>query len=182
MKRPIWIGSSAAVLAIGALTMANAVEAEDPGSSPITRIVGESVAPTDGATFFPITPYRAFDSRAETSCTGETGPLGPGDSRIVDVVTDENCEQQIPSERLVAVSYNLTIASTVGQGYLAVFPTGTIWPGNSTINWSESGQLIANGSVSAVGEAFEDNGFIYVESGPSGETEFILDIVGYYAE
>lgn len=36
--------------------------------------------------------------------------------------------------------------------------------------------------LAAVGEAFEENGFIVVESGPNGETDFIVDITGYFAK
>lgn len=181
-KRSVWIAFSAAVLAGGTLIMAGGAGADNPDSGAVNRTEGASAALTEGATFFPVTPYRGFDSRSETQCTGEGGPLGPADSRIVDVVTDESCESKIPPENLVAVAYNLTVVSTVGRGYLAVFPPGTEWPGNSTINWAASGELIANGSVAQVGEAFEENGFIMVESGPNGSTDFIVDITGYYAE
>jgi hypothetical protein len=180
--RRIRIGLTAVAMAAGTLIMTNSAGADSPAPTGVNRSgSADAAAVAVGATFYPVTPYRAYDSRSGESCTDGTGPLGPNEVRIVDVVTDEDCTTKIPSTNLVAVAYNLTVASTVGRGYLAVYPTGTTWPGNSTINWTQSRQVIANGSVVAVGQAFEENGFVIVESGPNGETDFIIDITGYYA-
>ncbi len=182
-RRSRWIGvTAAAAVAVGTFAAVGAVGANSPASRSGGQSAEALAAPTAGATFVAVTPYRAFDSRSLTVCTGEPGPIVANDTKIVDVATDGNCDTMIPTENLVAVAYTLTITGTVGSGYLALFPTGSTWPGNSSINWTTPGQELANGGIVGVGDAFEERGFINVQSGPTGQTHFIVDITGYFME
>lgn len=129
-----------------------------------------------GATFVPINPYRAIDSRAFVD-----GFLTPGDEVFFDVITDVNGVPQIP-DTAVAVTYNLTATGTFGaEGYLAVFPADINWPGNSSINWFASGISLANGGVVALGN-LDAPGQISVYCGNVAQTgsDYIVDITGYY--
>ncbi|HYN31811.1 MAG TPA: hypothetical protein VES40_04240 [Ilumatobacteraceae bacterium] len=131
---------------------------------------------TSGATFFPISPYRSFDTRQYTD-----GYMVWGDSVRFEVITDVNGNPRIPASA-VAVTFNLTITDTSGSyGYLTVFPAGTPNPGSSSINWFAPGLDLANGGVVSLGNV-SGPGEITVEAGfvPDTGTDFIIDITGYY--
>ncbi len=135
-----------------------------------------------GAVFLPVTPHRAYASRFAGNCNGISGPLTSNGGIVVVVVVDVNdgCNARIPSENLVAVTYNLTVVNTVGGGFLSVAPTGTVEGGTSAVYWTGPGQIVPNGGVVGVGVAFEENGFIRVDAGPTGSTNFFVDFTGHY--
>jgi hypothetical protein len=99
----------------------------------------------------------------------------------IDVVTDVDGQLMIPQDAK-AVTYNLTIADTQGAGYLGIFPANVDWPGNSSINWWQSGLLLANGGAVGLGVSFVTNlaGSVALHAGGPGSTAFIVDITGYY--
>ena len=75
-----------------------------------------------------------------------------------------------------AIAYNLTIADTVGSGFLSVNPGDATAPGGSSINWFQSGMALANGLVVKL----DNNRQIKVFGGGGGSTDFIIDVLGYY--
>ena len=166
-------------VAAGSFFAASAVGADSPAADPVAAEADNAVV---GATFVPVTPYRAFDSRSLPICSGDLGPFDPGDAVVIDVAVDENgCNLILPESGVVAVTYNITAVNTVGQGFLSVTPVGAPSGSTSAVNWTETGQIVPNGGVVAVGDAFEQEGCcIVVEMGPSGSTNFFLDITGYY--
>jgi hypothetical protein len=93
-----------------------------------------------------------------------TGKLGPGEERVVDL--------GFPGARSAVV--NLTITETVGAGFVAVFPAGITWPGNSSINWTSSGQNVANGVITAL----DSNGRITIRGGVN-PTHVVIDRIGF---
>ena len=117
-----------------------------------------------GAVFVPVTPQRAYDSRLVGA------PISAGQTRTI------NTRVAGYPAGTVAVAYNLTIADSVGAGYLTVVPgdTGTL-PTSSTINWDGPGTVLANGYAVGV----DAGGNVKVFDGV-GSTHFILDIVGFY--
>lgn len=123
--------------------------------------------PPAGDVLTPLTPARAYDSR-----TG-AGRINPGQRRTVDVTRGGTIP--VPADA-TAVVYTLTVTDTVGAGYLAVGPAGAGSPSASTINWSVTGQTLANSTVVAV-----NGGQVDVFAGGGGATNFIVDVVGYYA-
>jgi len=143
--------------------------------SPTEVILPDVAAVSSGYTFVPITPFRTFDSRSYID-----GFMLGGDEIYFDVLTDQNNIPKIPSNAM-AVTYNLTVTSTGGSGYLAIYPGNTTWPGNSSINWTLTGQTLANGGTVAVGY-FDAIGQIRILCGPLGflGTDFLLDITGYF--
>jgi hypothetical protein len=171
-------------MAVGTIVAANAAGADSPADDSVNRRGSASANfVTAGATFVPVTPYRAFDSRSTNICSGAPGPFGPNAAYVIDVAVDQNdaCNVKIPTENLVAVTYNLTVVNTVGRGFLSVAPTGAAAGGTSAVNWTQTGQIVPNGGVVGVGEAFEAGpGFIVVETGPNGSTNYFIDITGYY--
>jgi hypothetical protein len=179
-SRSLFGGLAALAVVAGSFFAASAVGADSPADDPVA---GEADNALVGATFVPVTPYRAFDSRSLPICSGQPGPFGPNESVVLDVGIDENdsCNVKLPISGVVAVTYNITVVNTVGRGFLSVTPVGSPAGGTSAVNWTETGQIVPNGGVVGVGDAFEVDGCcIVVEMGPNGSTNFFIDITGYY--
>jgi hypothetical protein len=104
---------------------------------------------------------RVLDTR-----TGSLGKLNPNEERRVTLTG-------VPGFAASAV-INLTVTDTEGAGYVAVFPADVPWPGNSSINWSDGGQILANSVVTAV----DATGTIAIHGGV-GRTHVVIDVQGY---
>jgi hypothetical protein len=128
-----------------------------------------------GFVFVPITPYRTIDTRSYSD-----GFMLGGDELVFSVLIDESNTTRIP-DGAVAITYNLTIDNTVGVGYCALYPGSRVWPGNSSINWTGTGQTIANGGTVAI-DFYTDFGQVSAYCGPPANlgTDFIVDVTGYY--
>jgi hypothetical protein len=110
--------------------------------------------------FTPISPItRVLDTR------NAGGKLNPGEERTVSL--------GVPGNASAAV-FNITVTETEAGGFVAVFPAGVTWPGNSTINWFAAGQNLANGVISAVNAT----GQITVRGGVN-KTHVVIDVQGY---
>ena len=73
------------------------------------------------------------------------------------------------------MAFNLTETATVGSGHLRVAPGGAVVPPTaSTINWTTTGQAMANGTVVRV----HDDQMTTFASG--GSTQYIVDTLGYF--
>jgi hypothetical protein len=145
------------------------------GAALITAGATAAGAQTAGTTFFPVAPYRSYDSRDDRVV------LRTNEEFDLDLVTDANGVLQIPQDAK-AVTYNLTIADTVGAGFLGIFPANVEWPGNSSINWWQSGLLLANGGTVALGLSPVTNlvGSVALHAGGPGSTAFLVDVTGYF--
>jgi hypothetical protein len=100
----------------------------------------------------------------DTRVTG--GKLNASEERIVPT--------GVPGVAAAAV-LNLTITETENAGFLAVFAANVAWPGNSSINWSASGQNVANGVVTAV----DPSGQVKIHGGVS-PTHVVIDVQGFF--
>jgi hypothetical protein len=134
--------------------------------------------PAAGLLFTPLTPFRAYDSR----WPGAGGPLAANTSRTVSIKDVHNTDtgavtatDVVPSGAQ-AVTYNLTITGTVDHGFLAITPAGAAGFGASAVNWSASGQDLANGGSVPISPFRE----VTVWAGFTGSTQFIVDVTGYY--
>ena len=136
----------------------------------LVDILGYYTAAADvpgGTRFTPIQPARAYDSRA----AGAGGPLAGGTSRT----TAARPPNSGVPPRVAAVAFNLTETATVGSGHLRVAPGGAVVPPTaSTINWTTTGQAMANGTVVRV----HDDQMTTFASG--GSTQYIVDTLGYF--
>jgi hypothetical protein len=117
--------------------------------------------PTQGFIPFTGNDPRVLDTRLPGPLTGK---LGPDQERVVPL--------GFAGARSAVL--NLTITGTVGAGFVAVFPAGISWPGNSSINWSASNQNIANGVITAV----DGNGAIKIRGG-ANPTHVVIDRIGF---
>lgn len=135
--------------------------------------------PGTAGAFIPVDPTRVYDSRLGSGAG--TGILGTGASRVVsiadgiDLTTGAVTVPDIVPTGSTAIQYNLTVTDTVGSGYLQVAPGYATGITSSSINWSGSGQTIANGLTVKV----SSNRQVKATVGP-GATQFIIDVLGYY--
>lgn len=117
-----------------------------------------------GSGFISQDPARAYDSRANNE------PLLSGQTRQVAI------DPTLVPSNATALAYTLTVTDTAGQGFLSVNPAGIASTTSSTINWGSDAQTLANSSVVMLGAPNE----ITVSAGGGGQTQFIVDVLGYY--
>lgn len=134
-----------------------------------------SDAPPVAPSFHAFTPHRVYDSR------WVDGPLSAGRNRQVSVKDGRSLLGAIDLADLVppgatVISYNLTIAGTIGTGFLAITPAGAVTFAASAINWSSSGFVVANASTVNT----DANREVIIWVGGGGSAQFIIDIVGYF--
>jgi hypothetical protein len=128
-------------------------------------------------------PVRVYDSRSGTGpASTAQGPLAAGATRLVSLVAGYIRGVPLPTAAVPAgatgAMVTLTVADTVGGGFLAIYSAGAENPGTSNINWSAAGQFIATTTVSAVDSAAK---VAVAAGGAAGaKTDFIIDVAGYY--
>lgn len=139
------------------------------------RIGGPGIA----GGFHAISPVRVFDSRI-ASVPG-SGQFQANTSRVIsvkdgrDVITGVvNAANAVPSGA-TAIAYNLTVADTVGAGWLFIAPSTATAVSSSSINWSSTGSLLANAGAVKLGGDRQ----VKIFCGPA-PTHAIVDITGYY--
>lgn len=111
-------------------------------------------------------PYSGAAPRVlDTREPGQGGAFGAGQERVVDLSS-----KLVPGARSAII--NITATGTQGAGWFAVFRDGISHPGNSSLNWFGSGQIVANNVVTAV-----TAGKIKVLCGPAG-SHCVIDVVG----
>jgi hypothetical protein len=161
-----------------------------PGAGTLTATMNATEPATDGSTSYMafvqfstvgqfvqglrvgyIPPPQAFVAldpipRVLDTRTTALGKLNPNEERLVTLTG-------VPGFATAAV-INLTITDTEGAGYVAVFPANVPWPGNSSINWSATGQIAANSVVTAI----DPTGTIAIRGGV-GRTHVVIDVQGY---
>lgn len=125
-----------------------------------------------GVAFVAITPCRMVDTRNAPGAYG--GPkFTAGEGRDYDLNNHPTCTG-IPAG-VDGYSLNFTVTATDGPGFLAAYPTGTPFPGVSTVNYTAANQTVANAAIVPAGTG----GSIHVDAGVSG-THVIIDINGYF--
>ncbi len=140
--------------------------------APISFASAARAAPTSGSLVTLLTPIRIYDSRIDDVPLGRA-KLASGNTVIVTV--------SVPGESrfLTAAFLNVTITDTEGAGFVRVNGTDSSGtrpvPATSNINWSHSGQTVANLSLTAVGSEFG----VDIFAGGSGRTHVIVDVQGY---
>lgn len=143
-------------------------------SSPeLTAVQPQDVegVPTPALAFTGITPCRIADTRGN-GFTGQYGPpsLAAGSPR--NFALGGQCGIAGGAE---AVSLNITVTTTLGPGFILIYPQGGAQPTVSTLNYV-AGQTIANAAVVPLGAG----GGVTIIAGVSG-TDLIIDTNGYYA-
>lgn len=133
-----------------------------------------------GAQYFPVSPERICDTRAQgagiagNACNnggpGTLGPVGTGSDAL-----------DLPGQGSVAgLALNVTVTNTTGTGFLTVFPDNESQPPNaSDLNWTP-GTTIANLDVTGVGSGMGGMDGIGIFNGSTGNVDVVIDLVGFY--
>lgn len=120
-----------------------------------------------------VTPVRVFDSRVEPVSLGG-GKISAGNAVGVPVSA-----ATLDGSNVAVAFVNCTVTQTENAGFLLIHASDPIGeaplPPTSNINWSQSGQTLANLVLTAVG----DENYISIYCGGSGRTHFIIDLQGY---
>ena len=131
-----------------------------------------ALAADTSSTYVPLDPARILDTRNGTGRGGVVAPIPSGGS-IELVVTGVG---GVPPSGVDAVALNVTAtAGTAFHSYLTVFPTGTLRPLASNINFTKD-TTVPNLVVARVG----DNGRVTVYNN-AGHTHVVADVLGWYA-
>jgi hypothetical protein len=120
-------------------------------------------------------PKRVYDSRAgQPPANVVKGVLPSGGDRDVDV---KNNASGVPATARAVVG-NVTVTNTSNGGFVDIRPAGTAWAGTSTVNFSGTGQTVANAFTATLGP----NATVTVRCGgaTAASTDFIIDVIGYY--
>ena len=129
-------------------------------------------AETTHATYMPLEPARILDTRTGVGRGGIAGPLPNGGSVELTVTGSAG----VPATGVEAVALNVTATNgTALNSYLTVFPTGTIRPLASNLNFT-MGKTVPNLVMARVGA----NGKVTIYNN-SGTADVIADIQGWYA-
>ncbi len=116
-----------------------------------------------GAPYNAVTPTRILDTRTSG------GAIGPNSVRSVKVTGVGG----VP-EGAGAVVLNVTATEPTDAGYITVYPTGTVAPTASSLNFTP-GQNIANLVTAKVGTGGQVDIYNY-----SGNTQVLFDVVGWF--
>jgi adhesin/invasin len=122
-------------------------------------------------------PVRIADTR-----TGATDPatyagktLAPGASLTIDLPSAD-----VPAGAGAVVAQLTAITPTLG-GYLAAYPAGGSTPTTASVNFV-AGQIVGNMVTVGIGtDSSNGDPAVSIYNGPSGNTDFTLDLYGYYA-
>ena len=119
-------------------------------------------AAVEEGTYFSFGPERIYDSRASD------GRIIGGQTRLL---------EEFGESDFLTFAINLTVTSTSGSGYLAVYSAQLPVRPNpfSSINWQGAGKTVANFNLV---DGSEDGLKVYCSGGSSNRTHFIIDVVG----
>lgn len=117
-------------------------------------------------TMVPMTPVRVVDTRNGLGGVNGIQPVGTTQTWTIAGGSG------VPANA-VGLAGNLTAAGYSTQGYLAIFPGGTAWPGNSTVNFAPASYAWANSFV----VLFGTGGRVSVYMGATSHV--VLDVIGF---
>ena len=123
-------------------------------------------------------PVRIYDSREPDPLNG-SGVLMAGNTREIFVANFT-----INTWAAVGAAFTVTVAETIGSGYLTVYPSDlATQPAVSTINWSTSNVVVSTGLVTRLGAAPDPQEPAWLSTikvacngGPSAGTHVIIDM------
>lgn len=150
---------------------ATAVRRPLSGEAPPTA-AAVATTPSSPLFFVAIAPCRLADTRPGYGFAGAWGPPSLLSSTPRDFPVTGQCGIPTPAQ---AVSFNFTVVGPAAAGFFTAYPTGTTFPGVSTLNFV-AGQTVANAAVVPLGAG----GAIRVATGLSN-ADLVIDVNGYYA-
>ncbi|MDX1620024.1 MAG: S8 family serine peptidase [Nitriliruptorales bacterium] len=135
----------------------------------VVDVMGYFTLTRSGASFHPLAPARAVDTRNGTG--GSRSPLGHRSARAIALTGVAG----VPTSGVAAVVTNVTaVEPTATETYLSVYPTGTSRPTASNLNLRR-GEIFPNLVTATIG----DKGTVEVYN-HSGSTHLVVDVSGFY--
>ncbi len=136
-----------------------------------TVTIADDAARAD-AGYYTVVPCRLIDTRGPAGPAG--GPsLASGTARQVTV--GGSCG--VPAEA-TAAAINVTFVAPGSNGFLTVYPAGQPRPQTSTVNASR-GQTRANNAIVPLA-GMPPALTVFYGAGSSGQTDVVIDVVGYF--
>ena len=128
-----------------------------------------------GSELHPLVPFRMLDTRA-SGTTGDGqfvggGAIGPG-GRLDLTITGRD---GIPASGATAVVLNVTAVAPSANGFLTVWPSGTLLPTASNLNFTP-GSTTPNLVIAGIGS----NGKVSIFNSAGG-THVIADVLGWFS-
>jgi hypothetical protein len=115
----------------------------------------------------PLPPARLVDSRIGQGLAGRLAAQATSAVRV-------NGVGGVPSSGVAAVLLTVTVVQPQAVGHLTVWPSGTVRPDTSNVNF-QAGQDIATTVLVAIG----GDGRVDVFSGTTGDLDLVVDVSGY---
>jgi chitodextrinase len=130
---------------------------------------------TDGQ-FVPLPPKRITDTRPGSLLPNEGSTLGSGRSLDVQITGAGG----VPSTGVEAVVLNVTVTRTTRASFITAFPTGSMRPLASNLNWT-AGVTVPNRVIVPVGKGVGVDGKVTFYNA-SGLADLIVDVNGYFTD
>jgi hypothetical protein len=118
--------------------------------------------------FTPLDPGRIMDSRRRFGA----GAPSPGGTSVLQVTGHGG----VPPTGVSAVVINTTVTASTTAGYVTDFPTGSVRPATSTINFTR-GQTVANRAIVPVSAAGKISFY-----NAAGTSQLVIDVAGYFSD
>jgi LPXTG-site transpeptidase (sortase) family protein len=130
---------------------------------------GVSAPLSTSGLFVPVSPSRLLDTREG----GALNPLGAGVKPQAQWTVEVPVVGRAGVGAAAAASFNVTLTSTRGQGFVTAWPAGSGRPNASTINATGTSQTIANHALIPLGSRGLS---LFTQSG----AHMIVDVNGWY--
>ena len=130
-------------------------------------------APPGGGTaggFVPLAPMRVTDTRAGSGMPNDGMKLQPGGTLDVQITGAGG----VPASGVSAVVLNATVTNTTATSWLTAYPTGSVKPTASNVNWA-AGRTVPNRVIVPVGV-----GGKVTFANANGSADLLIDVNGYY--
>ncbi len=151
----------------------------EDGSPGVSRKVA---GPDTAGALHPVDPFRVYDSRLDPAWASSR--IEAGQQRLISVADARSLTTGLVStanavpEGATAIAYNLAIVDTIGAGFLSVTPGGTTVYSAASINWSATGQILANGQLAKLDANRRVT--VFAGGGSGAATHLVIDVQGYY--
>ncbi len=119
-----------------------------------------------------VSPFRVADTRANSG-KPYAGQTLSGCS-VLNVQVTGIAGSNVPANGVAAIVANITAVDPSASGYLTVYPTTTVRPVVSNLNFS-AGKTVAN----LIEVPVSSSGQIAIYNGSSGATNVLVDVAGY---
>jgi hypothetical protein len=143
------------------------------GAAPVKPLANKALGDTaDDLTYTPVTPCRILDTRSNG------GPLLAGQTRnwLAQGGAAPNCG--IPVKPAAVLANLIVFNTTPGPAFLVAWPFNQARPNTSALNWTATGQQIANAIILPLCTGGCTSDF---STFASSQTDMVVDVMGYFA-